>query len=128
MRRLFTVTLYLVVLELWLTGALCLLAPRLAARLWNYPLKDEALVRVLGPPWIVIGLMWFIMARDLDRYRRVIWVPILGTFLQLARAVAGLWSGELATDVARPQIISEGGLGILLLVGYWGAYRRGRSD
>src|SRR5262245_54859028 len=102
MRWLFKLTLYVVVVELLVTGGLCLVAPAVAAQLWSYPIKDEALVRVLGPPWIVIGLMWLTMARDLDRYRHVIWLPILGTFLQLGRAVAGVWSGELAPEVSRP--------------------------
>jgi len=127
MRWLFKLTLYVVVVELLVTGGLCLVAPAVAAKLWSYPIKDEALVRVLGPPWIVIGLMWLTMARDLDRYRHVIWLPILGTFLQLGRAVAGVWSGELSPEVARPQILSEGAFGVLLLVGYLSAYRRTRT-
>src|SRR5262245_61530855 len=90
----------LLVFDLWLTGVLCLVAPAVAAKLWRYPIKDEALARVLGPPWIVIALMWLTMARVLDRYRHVIWLPILGTFLQLGRAVAGVWSGELSPEVA----------------------------
>jgi hypothetical protein len=122
-RFLFRVVLYVVVIELWVTGVLCLFAPATAARMWNYPLQDPALVRIVGPPWIVIGLMWAVMAADLNRYRHVIWMPVVGTFLQLGRAIVGWLSGELATEVARPQIISEATFGSLLLFGYLAAYR-----
>ncbi len=89
-------------------GALALLAPEAAARIWNFPLKDSALARIVGPPGIALGVLCLIIARDLDRYRAVAWVPFLGTWLQFGRAVHGLWSGELAPAVATSQIVWEG--------------------
>jgi len=64
------------------------------------------------------------VARDLDRYRAVSWVPFLGTWLQFGRALHGLWSGELAPAVATSQIVWEGIFGLLGLIAYLGAYRR----
>jgi hypothetical protein len=64
------------------------------------------------------------VARDLDRYRAVAWVPFLGTWLQFGRALHGLWSSELAPAVATSQIAWEGIFGLLGLIAYLGAYRR----
>ncbi|MBI3624606.1 MAG: hypothetical protein HY215_00385 [Candidatus Rokubacteria bacterium] len=124
MRTFLKVMLYLLVPQLLIMGGLALAAPELAARIWNFPLKDPALARVVGPPWIALGILCLIMAQDLDRYRPVIWVPFLGTWLQFGRAVHGLLSGELAPAVAKSQIAWEGISGVLLLVAYFGAYRR----
>jgi hypothetical protein len=124
MRTFLRVLLYLLVPQLLIMGGLTLVWPELAARIWNFPLKDPALARIVGPPWIALGVLCFLMARDLDRYRPVIWVPFLGTWLQFGRAVHGLVSGELAPGVAAAQIAWEGLFGALLLIGYLGAYRR----
>ena len=124
MRTFFKVMLYLLVPQLLIMGALALVAPGAAAKIWNFPLKDPALARVVGPPWIALGILCLIMARDLDRYRAVAWLPFLGTWLQFARAVHGLASGELAPAVATSQIVWEGIFGALGLIGYLGAYRR----
>jgi len=124
MRMFFKVMLYLLVPQLLVMGALALLAPEAAARIWNFPLKDPALARIVGPPWIALGVLCLIMARDLDRYRAVAWVPFLGTWLQFGRALHGLLSGELAPAVATSQIAWEGIFGALGLIAYLGAYRR----
>jgi hypothetical protein len=124
MRTFFKVMLYLLVPQLLIMGALALMAPEAAARIWNFPLKDPALARIVGPPWIALGILCLIMVRDLDRYRAVAWVPFLGTWLQLARAIHGLVSGELAPAVATSQIVWEGIFGTLGLIAYLGAYRR----
>ncbi|MBI2152614.1 MAG: hypothetical protein HYU24_02775 [Candidatus Rokubacteria bacterium] len=124
MRTFFKVMLYLLVPQLIIMGVLALAAPDLAARIWNFPLKDPALARIVGPPWIALGVLCLMMARDLERYRAVAWVPFLGTWLQFARAVHGLWSGELAPAVATSQIVWEGIFGLLGLIAYLGAYRK----
>lgn len=124
MRTFFRVMLVLLIPQLLGMGLLALLSPELAARVWNFPLKDPALARVVGPPWIALGVLCFFMVRDLDRYRPVAWVPFLGTWLQFGRALHGLLSGELAPAVATSQIVWEGVFGTLGLIGYWGAYRK----
>ena len=124
MRALLKVLLYLLVPQLLVMGGLALSSPELAARIWNFPLKDPALARIVGPPWIALGILCLIMVQDLDRYRPVIWVPFLGTWLQFARAVHGLLSGELPLATARAQIAWEGIFGVLFLIAYFGAYRK----
>ena len=55
MRTFFKVMLYLLVPQLLIMGALALLAPEAAARIWNFPLKDPALARIVGPSWIALA-------------------------------------------------------------------------
>lgn len=100
-----------------LLAGIALLFPPVAAVVFAYPIKDVAATSGWGAALIVIGVVAIVMAGDVDRYGRMVWVVIAGLLLTVVDMLYFWFTGAYTPRTALPPIV----INVVLAAWIWAA-------